>query len=75
MKPNQITCSVTCMLLRVSKLGRCETRNGIQSPPKATGFPSSETSISETASASDDISSTLGKKQLLVKLSILEKNS
>lgn len=40
-------------------LGRYETRKGVQSPPKATGFPSKDTSMRETASATDDMSSTL----------------
>lgn len=50
---------MTCILLSVRILGRYETRKGVQSPPKATGFPSKDTSMRETASATDDMSSTL----------------
>lgn len=54
-----LTCSVTCMLVSVTKFGRYDTKNGVQSPPKATGFPSRDTSVSEVTSASEDMSSTL----------------
>lgn len=50
------------MLLKVSRLGRYETRKGTQSPPNATGLPSRDTSTSDSASARDDISSTLEYK-------------
>lgn len=53
------------MFVSVSKFGRYETKNGVQSPPRATGFPSREISISDIASASDDTSSTLKSKRSL----------
>lgn len=47
------------MFVSVSKFGRYDTRNGVQSPPRATGLPSNDTSTRDVTSASDDISSTL----------------
>lgn len=47
------------MLVNVKRFGRYETRNGVQSPPNATGLPSKEISARDVASASEDMSSTL----------------